>query len=541
VKPIYPNDLPPADDLSLSFDSVHDPSVPLERELEPVLQGLESYAGDWMPELTFGKQQHKYSRAAVVRAFDEGREEGKTIIGLYRTKLPAMDGWLELGPERYRVYFRLKPLSLFETEDRSRSVVNVVRAWAEHLPVKYASATAGIEGELGIVHPYNQERWWSGDEPEKIYDVYWLNVFGPRLVETVGRQRMLSTPAHLVEELPGGAVLIVTWPIAAEFARDEARQAQARALTHLRPDLDYDSVLRTLRERSAALVPVEPNFHPDIAPLLSRMVEDHWPSLRYTTTAELNAYRPPEPEEWLPADAAPPSDVPDREAAVGRIGYVAEHLVALLHNEVPGIFQETPGSLTDIDFIFWREDWPSNRDRKALDQALVPPIGAYLGEVLVRNLGGEWVPRKKLEESQVRVGNRAWLPFVRAWRYMRTNQSLMDYSLTQLYRAAERHRRGGAAPELSAENAVAKAGPDEQGYLARERAEREARGKNWEARHVADLLGFSELTVKRMARRGKIPAVKIGRSWEFPPERVRAWAQQEMPQMGIAGRGGRGT
>lgn len=65
---------------------------------------------------------------------------------------------------------------------------------------------------------------------------------------------------------------------------------------------------------------------------------------------------------------------------------------------------------------------------------------AYLGEVLVRNLGGEWIPRKKLEESMVRVGNRAWLPFVRAWRYMRSNQSLLDYSLTQFYREAERHR-----------------------------------------------------------------------------------------------------
>src|SRR3954463_11795806 len=59
--------------------------------------------------------------------------------------------------------------------------------------------------------------------------------------------------------------------------------------------------------------------------------------------------------------------------------------------------------------------------------------------------------------------------------------------------------------------------------LAQERAQREARGKNWEARHVADLIDLSELTVKRMARRGKLPAVKVGRGWEFPPAKVRAW------------------
>src|SRR5262245_53406409 len=64
--------------------------------------------------------------------------------------------------------------------------------------------------------------------------------------------------------------------------------------------------------------------------------------------------------------------------------------------------------------------------------------------------------------------------------------------------------------------------------LALERAQLEVRGKNWEARHVADLIDLSELTVKRMARHGKIPAVKVGRSWEFPPAKVRAWYAGEM-------------
>ncbi len=59
--------------------------------------------------------------------------------------------------------------------------------------------------------------------------------------------------------------------------------------------------------------------------------------------------------------------------------------------------------------------------------------------------------------------------------------------------------------------------------LAAERAELEVGGRNWSARHVADLIDLSELTVKRMARRGKLPAVKVGRLWEFPPSKMRAW------------------
>ncbi|KFE69439.1 hypothetical protein [Hyalangium minutum] len=69
----------------------------------------------------------------------------------------------------------------------------------------------------------------------------------------------------------------------------------------------------------------------------------------------------------------------------------------------------------------------------------MPAIGAYLGEVMVKHLGEQWIARRKLEESQVRVSSRVWLPFVRAHKSMRSCQSLLDFSLTQFYRAAHRH------------------------------------------------------------------------------------------------------
>jgi hypothetical protein len=50
------------------------------------------------------------------------------------------------------------------------------------------------------------------------------------------------------------------------------------------------------------------------------------------------------------------------------------------------------------------------------------------------------VLRQKVEESQVRVGKRVWLPFLRARRYMQSRQSLLDYSLTQFFHEAERYR-----------------------------------------------------------------------------------------------------
>jgi hypothetical protein len=333
----------------------------------------------------------------------------------------------------------VKPLSFFSEEQRCLHFVEMVRAWASRYPVPHVEAHSLADMELAGSPDFGREKEiWHRDGFDKIYEVFWLNVFGPKLVEAVGRERMLSTPAHRVEELPNGSVLLVTWPTAADFARDEARQAQARAHAHLRPDLDYDTVLRTLRERSATLAPVEPSFPPDLAPLLSRVVDDVAIHERQRTISGLNAWRPPEPEEWLPADAAPLSNV-DEERALAQYSLHAEHLVVILHTEVPSVFKATPESLTDADFYFWHEDYPKTRLREVLDEHVVPAVGAYLGQVLVHHLGGQWIPRGKLLETGVRVGNRVWLPFVRAHRYLSSRQSLLDYSLTQFYREAERH------------------------------------------------------------------------------------------------------
>ena len=75
-----------------------------------------------------------------------------------------------------------------------------------------------------------------------------------------------------------------------------------------------------------------------------------------------------------------------------------------------------------------------------LAQRVRPRTRAYLGQVLVRHLGGQWLPLRNMAEAQLRVGNRVWLPFVRAHRYMRSQQALLDSSLTQLFREAQRHR-----------------------------------------------------------------------------------------------------
>ncbi|WP_375771679.1 hypothetical protein NR798_12520 [Archangium gephyra] len=433
------------DDLWLSFEGAFDSKEALESELEPFFHALEEYAGEWMPDVAEGKRRRKYSRAAIWKGLEEERDENSTSIVLRRAKWPASYLWPRFDlpplPPEFRITLEVKPLSFFVESERCRRFVEMVRAWACRYPVSHAVAHSSDDVALTGFPSFGRDKeTWYRDGFDKVYEVFWLNVFGPKLVESVGRERMLSTPAWRVEELPNGCVLLVTRPTAADFASEEARLAQARAHAHLRPDLDFDTVLRTLRERSATLAPVAPHFHPDVAPLLLRVVDRTASHERQRTIAELNAWQPPEPEEWRPAHSALPPDVDDPARALEHYSGLAEHLVALLHTQVPSVFEQTPESLTDVDFYFWREDFPKSRLRENIEAHAVPAIGAYLGEVLVRHLGGRWIPRQTLEEAQVLVGNRVWLPFVRARHYMRSCQALLDFSLTRLYRAAERHR-----------------------------------------------------------------------------------------------------
>ncbi|HZH16017.1 MAG TPA: hypothetical protein VE057_16825 [Archangium sp.] len=445
MKALTLRDLKPEDTLRLTFKGTINPQAAIESELTPFLQALEEYAGGWMPDVVEGRRQRKYSHAAIWKALAEERHERGTLIGLYRTKWPALDMTLRLWfpplPPELELTSNVKPLHFFTEAERCQQFVEMVCAWASRYPVSHASAHSSDDWILSGAPRFGRDEKTSRrDGFDRIYAVWWLNVFGPELVESVGRERMLSTPAHRVEELPNGSILLVTWPTAADFASDAARLAQARAHVHLRPDLDVDTVLHGLRERSAALAPVPPHFHPEAAPLFSRVVDHVSSHERPRKTAELNAWLPPERRQWLPASAALPSDVADPQPVLERYSLLAEHLVAMLHTEVPSVFQATPESLTDIDFFFWREDVPGTRLREGLDKHAVPAVGAYLGQVLVHHLGGQWIPRDKLMENQVLVGDRVWLPFIRAWHYLRSRQSLLDFSLTQLFREAERHR-----------------------------------------------------------------------------------------------------
>jgi hypothetical protein len=343
---------------------------------------------------------------------------------------PALRYMLLVDPSTPSCLIRAEfSLAMFTGEDALAALVTLVRALADQLGATFACGHDKADVELS-----ESSRPENHGTPTQIDEVYWLTLWGRGLVEVPGRERVLSTPGYRVEELPYGGVLLLTRPTPSDFASPEAREAQTRALAHLRPDLSEAAIREAHLERSRHLAPVERTFDPDVAELLAMTLQDVRIYERERETERLNTYRPPAVSEVRARPLAAQGDV---AAAIEGYGGMAERIVALLREDIPEVEAATPDVLPKIDFYAWHFRY-ATFDRVDVERDLIPALGAYLGEMMVARLGGTWVPRRKLDESQVVIDGVAYLPFLRARHALESRQAQIDHSLTQFFRVAAR-------------------------------------------------------------------------------------------------------
>jgi hypothetical protein len=424
---------------------IYSPINPLNRGhegLDAVLDFVESLALEIRPDRLYLSRSRKYSRQLVNERLHECSSGTKTGINLHRSRPPDADLWLSFfdqGSEdtHLGIELKIRPFAFFREEgratQRAHHLISLVRAFAQRFPLSYGLAHSSTDFHLG-----GDPHRTGHHEPKCVYEVYWLNVYGPRMVEQLGRQRLLSTPAAHIEELPGGAVLWLTRPTPADFDSEDARLAQARALVHLRPELNLEQTLATLRQRSLLFTPLLLQFDEDVADILRWEVEARGLEHRRHLVERFNSYHPPAVSEWLPSSQAPAPDVDDVPQAIDTYeGLHAEQLIALLHKDVPTLMSGSLEALPRVDYHLWHFGW-GRRLPDEEKQLLIPALGSWLGMHLVHSLGGLWVPRLKLEETAVVLGDRAWLPFLRARHALQGPQAPLDFSCTQLFRLAHR-------------------------------------------------------------------------------------------------------
>jgi hypothetical protein len=326
------------DTLNLALFAKTNPLAAGPSGIIPVLDAIDAHAGELMPdECSIGKKSVAYSRNAVLRLLSSQKRGHKTILSLSRRAEPEVDytfNFVQPGWEVefwLRVFIPLKYLSGKESALRSMTVIDLMRALAGACHTVY-----------GYGHPRGD--FSLGEDPheddvsveKRVYEAYWLNIYGPEMVERIGRTQLLTTPATSVEELANRSVLWLTRPTPQDYASSEARIAQAKALAHLQNDISYDAALERLRERSTRLAAVQREWDPDIADLLELTLNNVSQGERQQEIGRLNFYRPPRVSEWRPIADLLASDVQDEQETIALYGNIyAERLAALLRKDAP--------------------------------------------------------------------------------------------------------------------------------------------------------------------------------------------------------------
>ncbi len=414
-----------------------------EHALEELLEVFEHQQAPLLPEKVLdGARASKYSRAQARKILAK-RSDWPRWLYLQREGLPRLSvcfTW-SAGWARLQIEVRLTPLASLREEDshlaRADQLVSLVRSLCALFPVSFGYAHSVVDLASG-----------STFFPASLSDltpppfIGWLNVFGRDMVESLGRERVLSLPTHSLEPLAHGSVLFLTRPSVRDFDSHQARLAQARALCHLLPELSLEDTLKALLQRSLLFQPLAPSFHPDVAPLLHLLIGRTPLKERRARMESFNALVPPPVSERLPLSQAPSCDVADPQSAIRLYeGLHAERLCALLHKDLPDVVAQTPDTLPAVDDHAEHRHW-AFANPEVVEGDCIPMLGGYLGLLMVRHLGGRWVPRQRLEEVQVIVGASAWLPFLRARHLLEARReashAFLHSSLTQFYFTAAR-------------------------------------------------------------------------------------------------------
>jgi len=119
-------------------------------------------------------------------------------------------------------------------------------------------------------------------------------------------------------------------------------------------------------------------------------------------------------EENAPLDDKPTKlerePVESEETDLDEVEGLAGHIIVYLHDKIPDLFDYSRNALVGLDSYFERNPMSTAFKHRFVERELVPALGAYFGEVLVRQLGGRWLKSKPIGLPAVAVMGHVIIP-----------------------------------------------------------------------------------------------------------------------------------
>ena len=188
--------------------------------------------GSLEPVRFIGKAtDYDFAEMATDDAIDELKRSGLGTIAVWYDDIDLLLGFYR----RSRIATGVPAITLsidsyyFSRKRREQYAQRIVTlaafvAQASKSPLAYGYEDLQIEYEQDFPLDLPAE-----ELPSQVDHLMWLTILGPKIVDRLGRARVLSTPAYRVEELENGGVLIVLTehPTAADQSSDARIEAEA--------------------------------------------------------------------------------------------------------------------------------------------------------------------------------------------------------------------------------------------------------------------------------------------------------------------------
>jgi hypothetical protein len=272
---------------------------------------------------------------------------------------------------------------------------------AKHADVRELPGGGRVSGTIGVsISEFYQY----------LPGLYWLTIFGSELVQAFGESKLKALPG--VEAFSLGAqqfAICLSEPTVPENM-EQRLQAESQLADILGAKFFFDRNRTDLK------------FEP--VPQLAEALK-HLSSNEGSESEEL-------PEQESPPKAELKEDFENQLIlSPDGIPYInprelAEQFVVFLHSDVKEVFSYSRSALEAVTTYFAEHPQRLEYKEEHLNKEFIPALGAYLGEVLVRELGGEWVRREPVLKSTVRINGKEISTFRFAHQVVYEDKKVLD-------------------------------------------------------------------------------------------------------------------
>ena len=363
---------------------------------EEMLDLLRTFGSPWLPDKL---GTHEPLRGRLANGASEflstwvGRPESRWQTRFWRTSraLAALGhvSWQKGLDDPLSSVSLSLPLSKYlQRGAECIAVVKALFAWAE---ASYGNIYAKTEFYAQHTNPRPGDSLLGVRPGEMLPGVYFANVFGAELVGLFGEERLQTCPAAYKEQFDRDTWLITTAQTPDEWWTDAASTLKSAIRKHLGEWAFFDILAQD-----------KPVTHA-IFDVRARPVGVSEPALD---------------------PAALSRDVFDSIAESRRfLGDVLTHVGTLRQRLPEARLDWTPKSLARLDRIVSRK-----REQGADKRDVVLELAAYFGEVVRRNLDGEWAYEVRTEMPIVRlIDSRVEYPIIRAIKLVDSGDRLLDW------------------------------------------------------------------------------------------------------------------